>query len=55
VGFEKSLLTGVRERAMEGASAGHTPHAKQISLLPRAAVMARDTTANLRYCGVNVW
>jgi hypothetical protein len=26
--FEKSLLTGVREGAMEGSSAGHTPHAK---------------------------
>jgi len=37
VGFEKSLLTGVRERAMEGSSAGHTPHAKQISLLPLSA------------------
>src|ERR1700738_565277 len=37
VGFEKSLLTGVRERAMKSSSAGHTPHAKQISLLPLSA------------------
>jgi hypothetical protein len=35
--FEKSLLTGVRECAMEGSAAGHTPHLKQISLLPLSA------------------
>src|ERR1035437_4922170 len=55
VRFQKRLLAGVREGAMEGSSAGHAAHAKDVSLLPLAVdIRVRFIPVHLRLSTPNV-
>ena len=53
--FQKRLLAGVREGAMERSSTGHAAHAKYIGLLSLAAdIRVRFIPVHLRFCAPNV-
>src|ERR1019366_3415770 len=55
VRFQKRLLAGVREGAMESASTGHAAHAKYIGLLSLSAdIRVRFIPVHLRFSTPNV-
>jgi hypothetical protein len=50
VSFQKGLLAGMREGAMESSATGHTPHAKHVGFLPFFAdVRIRFIPVHLRF------
>jgi hypothetical protein len=53
--FQKRLLAGVREGAMEGSSTGHAAHAKYVGLLSLSAdIRVRFIPVHLRFSTPNV-
>src|SRR5713226_6500583 len=55
VRFQKCLLAGVREGAMEGSSTGHAAHAKYVGQLPLSAdIRVSFIPVHLRFSTPNV-
>src|ERR1700756_4490186 len=53
--FQKRLLTGVRERAMERSATGHAAHAKYVGQLPLSAdIRVGFIPVHLRFSTPNV-
>ena len=53
--FQKRLLAGVRESAMEGSSTGHAAHAEYVGQLPLSAdICVRFIPVHLRFSSPNV-